>query len=251
MRKILSLFLGQKLTSALIEKIHQLIYSGERSFSQEGEDRLLANIFRGKDSGFYVDVGAHHPYYLSNTHLFYKRGWRGLNIDANPECISNFRRIRKQDINVNSGVGSITGKLAFHNFEEPALSTFDEKLSLDRQKEGRKLKEKILIQVEPLENLLDRYLPENVQIDFLNVDVEGLDLEVLKSNDWARFRPSVILVECLDLDLENLSDNETYRYLRSCGYRFFGRLVNTCVFIENKGAINSAHPGRFIYDKAS
>lgn len=234
--------MGKKLSSVIIEKLHQLLYSGERSFSQEGEDRILANIFRGKNSGFYVDVGAHHPYYLSNTHLFYKRGWRGLNIDANPECILKFKRIRKEDINVNSGVGSTTGKLAFHNFEEPALSTFDEQLSEHRQREGRKLKEKILVQVEPLNFLLGKYLPENVQIDFLNVDVEGLDLDVLKSNDWERYRPSVILVECLNLDLENLSENETYQYLKGRGYRFFGRLVNTCVFIENKSAINSVHP---------
>lgn len=234
MRNFLNLFLGKKLTSDLIGKIYLWLYSGERSFSQEGEDRILANLFRGKSSGFYVDVGAHHPYYLSNTHLFYQKGWRGLNIDANPECISIFQKKRKHDINVNSGVGATSAKLNFHNFEEPALSTFDEQLSLDRQNAGRKLKEKIQIQVEPLEHLLEKYLPKNVQIDFMNVDVEGLDLQVLKSNDWTRFRPSVVLVECLDLDLENLSENETYRYMKSCGYRFSGRLVNTCIFIEIK-----------------
>src|SRR5580658_8816405 len=74
------------------------------SFSQEGEDMILASFFEGKKNGFYVDVGAHHPKRFSNTHHFYIRGWRGINVDATPGSMKLFRRTRPDDINIEAAV---------------------------------------------------------------------------------------------------------------------------------------------------
>ena len=74
----------------LLEKIHRKLVRGiQYSFSQEGEDLVLARIFEGKKNGFYVDIGAHHPTRFSNTHYFYRRGWSGINIDAMPGSMKN------------------------------------------------------------------------------------------------------------------------------------------------------------------
>ena len=97
------------------------------SYSQEGEDRILCRFFEDKkDPGFYVDVGAHHPYRFSNTQLFYDMGWRGINIDPNPEAIRLFSQCRQGDINLNVGIGKQRNLRQYFAFEESAYNTFDQ-----------------------------------------------------------------------------------------------------------------------------
>jgi hypothetical protein len=100
------------------------VYS-KPSFSQEGEDRLLDRYFGNRPTGFYIDVGAHHPHRFSNTYLFYMRGWRGINIDAMPDSMKPFRSMRPRDINLEIGVGRTDSVAKFHIFSEPAFNTFD------------------------------------------------------------------------------------------------------------------------------
>lgn len=207
--------------------------NGSPSYSQEGEDRLLENIFKNQATGFYIDVGAHHPYYLSNTNLFYNNGWSGINIDANPDCIDQFIKMRPRDINLALGVGEQVGELKFYRFQEPALSSFDEKLSQQRIKEGRKLLDTIQIKISTLENILDKHLKQNQNIDFMTIDVEGLDLAVLKSNNWKKYRPKILLVECLNLDLENIQNDEICNFLKSKKYKLHAKLSNTCFFMRD------------------
>jgi len=76
------------------------------SYSQNGEDRALWRYFEGQRDGFYVDIGAHHPFRFSNTYIFYKSGWRGINVDAMPNSMRAFRRYRKHDINIECAVGN-------------------------------------------------------------------------------------------------------------------------------------------------
>lgn len=228
-------FLGQSQGAKLLHFLQsKKMHEGHSSFSQEGEDRVLANIFRGKKSGFYVDVGAHHPFYLSNTHLFYRNNWRGINIDANPDCMQAFKIHRPLDININTGVGTHEGEMCFYNFEEPALSSFDERLSLEREANGRKISSRLKIKIKPLRELLREYLPPDTRIDFMSIDVEGLDLDVLKSNDWKIYRPHYLLVECIDLNLEQITQNPTYLYLKDQGYSFSSKLINTCFFVDSR-----------------
>src|SRR5690606_32490082 len=101
------------------------------SFSQEGEDRILARMFEAspKTQGIYVDIGAHHPFRFSNTFLFYQRGWSGLNVDAMPGSMRLFREFRPRDRNRETGVAEVECRLGYHIFSEPALNTFSYELA--------------------------------------------------------------------------------------------------------------------------
>lgn len=199
-------------------------------YGQDGEDLILDRLFDRKAKGLYVDVGAHHPVRFSNSYLFYKRGWRGINIDAMPGSMEAFRRIRPQDINVECGVGSQPGVVAFYRFNEPALNTFDAEEARIKNRQPYRMVDKVDVRVERLDMLLDRYLPRGAKIDFLTVDVEGRDEDVLRSNDWDRFRPRYILAETLRTDLLKLADCPIVAFLGSVGYKPIAKAYNTSFF---------------------
>jgi hypothetical protein len=204
------------------------------SWSQEGEDLLLKRMFDGRTSGFYVDVGAHHPRRFSNTWLFYNCGWRGINIDAMPGSMTLFRRLRPRDINLEIAVAEIEQQLTYYIFNEPALNGLSAGLSANRDsmKDYRIIDTKPLL-ARPLKKILAEYLPKGQMIDFLSVDVEGLDFAVLRSNDWQRFRPEVLLVEVLGSTLEDIVSSELTMYMQTQGYFAFAKLLNTVFFLRN------------------
>jgi len=202
-----------------------------KSYSQEGEDLILRRIFDGKGRGFYVDVGAHHPRRFSNTHSFYRLGWRGINIEPSPDAIRAFARERKRDTNLQMGVAEHAQTLTYYVFDEPALNTFDQGLMEWRlANTPYRVLKTISVPVERLEAILGRYLPAGRRIDFLTVDVEGLDFAVLRSNDWRRFRPQCVLVEALDTSLENVMRGALYQFVEGLGYELFAKTFNTLMF---------------------
>lgn len=203
------------------------------SYSQEGEDMILRRIFDGKQYGFYVDVGAHHPQRFSNTYFFYLRGWRGINIDAMPGGMDLFNAIRPDDINIEAAIANQRRELTYYMFDEPALNSFDEELSHGRDKTAYNIIGKKVIVTKTLAEVLDDHLAPNRKIDFLSIDVEGLDLEVLESNNWDRYRPDCILVECADQDLEEIEKNDVYRYLKERNYVLSAKTTNTFIFKSN------------------
>jgi FkbM family methyltransferase len=203
------------------------------SYSQEGEDVLLSRIFSCKEVGFYVDVGAHHPKRFSNTYRFYKAGWRGINIEPNPDAIKLFKRFRARDINVNCGIAGVEGNLDYFMFDEPALNTFDGEVLKSRISNTQyKHIQTMHINVFPLAEVLSQNVSNGTKIDFFSIDVEGFDLEVLKSNDWIKYRPDWVLAEQLNLDnLEDL-DFEMHHYMKSVNYKLFAKTFNT-LFYKN------------------
>ena len=202
-----------------------------KSYAQEGEDIVLKRIFSGQSTGFYVDVGAHHPMRLSNTYSFYKLGWRGINIEPNPNSFSLFTKYRSRDINLNYGIAKNKGNLEYYMFDEPALNTFDAEVLNNRKTNTHyKHTKTIHIDVMPLADMLQQHIPNGIKVDFLSIDVEGLDLEVLISNDWQKYRPNWVLVEQLNLkDIEHL-DFETHHYMKSVGYVLFAKTFNTLFY---------------------
>ncbi len=192
---------------------------------------ILQRIFQGRKRGFYVDIGAHHPRRFSNTNLFYRRRWRGINIEPNPDAIKAFKSMRKRDINLQVGVSDRSGSLKYYQFDEPALNTFDEAIVASRlATTPYRLVGTVEVPVERLDTLLTRHVPAGVQIDFLSVDVEGLDLAVLKSNDWARFRPRCVLVEALGVSFAEIEANPISGLLAGQGYELVAKTINTLVF---------------------
>jgi len=211
------------------------------SYSQEGEDMVLRRTFEAQPIGFYVDIGAHHPERFSNTHFFYCRGWRGINVDAMPGSMEAFARQRPGDINVEAAVSDQKQTLTYFIFKESALNGFNRELSLERaHKHGLSIIREIPITPVTLAELLEKHLPLGRQIDFLTVDVEGLDMNVLRSNDWERFRPEVVLVEDMSVSSWNQIDaSPSTVFLRSVGYEPFASTVHT-IFYRRQDAPISA-----------
>lgn len=201
------------------------------AYSQDGEDMILRRLFEGQKQGFYVDVGAHHPYRFSNTCYFHRLGWQGINIDPNPDAIEAFRRDRPSDINVCVGVSDRAGELLFHFFNESALNTFDPDLAAQRARlAGYELLTTRNVPVRRLDDLLVEYLPPNGQIDFLSIDVEGVDLSVLRSGDWSRFRPRVLLVEARERAVLAALNDPINAFAVSAGYQLVAKTLNTLIY---------------------
>ncbi|MES2276888.1 MAG: FkbM family methyltransferase [Bacteroidota bacterium] len=207
-----------------------------KSYSQEGEDMIYRSFFERKHyKGFYVDVGAHHPYRFSNTLHFYKNGWRGINIEPTPGATRLFNIFRKRDINLNIGITAQAGTLPFYCFAEPALNSFSLEYSRSRSAATTQYPITKTIQVNtlPLSDVLDTYLPMGQVIDFLSIDAEGLDLEVLQSNNWNKYIPLFIMVEAC-LDIRTVTDAEIYQYMASLNYQLVAMTARTLFFKLNK-----------------
>lgn len=202
------------------------------SWSQEGEDLVLARLFGDKRDGFYIDVGAHHPKRFSNTYFFYRRGWRGINIDAMPGSMNSFNRMRPRDINLEIGIGSQNDFLDYHFFNEPALNGFAKELAQSRHQADTpyKIIDTKTIEIRRLSQILDEHLPANQVIDFMSVDVEGLDLDVLKSSNWTLYRPRYVLAEILDSNLYDIQKHDVAEFMSSVGYGIYAKCVHTAIF---------------------
>lgn len=125
--------------------------------------------------------------------------------------------------------------MIYYSFNEPALNGFTPILETKYNNHPLyHLVKKIPVPVRTLESLLDEYLPTNTAIDILSVDVEGLDLEVLQSNNWQKYHPKVVLVESWESDLERIHQDEIYLFLASQGYKLFAKTTNTLIFTSGE-----------------
>jgi FkbM family methyltransferase len=208
----------------------------EPSFAQEGEDKILARYFETHPRGSFVDVGAHDPLRFSNTYLFYRRGWRGVNIDAMPGSMRLFEKYRPGDRNIEVGVGRVPSDLPFYVFQEPALNSFDAELSLRRKTDGSRLLDIVNVPIRPLADILSPHLHLLVEPSFLTIDVEGRDLDVLQSNDWRTFRPTIVLAECLGATVESAVRSAVTEFMRSHGYSFVAKTLNTGFYLRDAAA---------------
>jgi FkbM family methyltransferase len=165
-----------------------------KSYAQDYEDVIMDKVLGNKVAGTYLDIGAFDPADLSNTKRFYDRGWRGCNVEPEPVRFHKFLRERPEDINLNVGVSDCAGQLVFFDFEEGAYSTFSEEHANDLLRTGAKLKQKIEVPVISMKDIFEKHF-QGRAVDFCSLDAEGMDLQILKSNDWHRFRPKVFCVE--------------------------------------------------------
>lgn len=160
-------------------------------YSQDAEDVSLIELL--PTIGFFVDVGAHHPERFSATKLLYDNGWRGINIDVTPAIIRDFPRRRPGDVNVEKVIGS-GDTVTFYRFEEEALNTTDSVRAQSLTKDGLAICSEHQVITVPLQKVLENCSAPR-QIDLLNVDVEGADLQVLQTLDWDCWDVGAILIE--------------------------------------------------------
>jgi len=201
------------------------------TFSQEGEDLILMRLFAQRSKGFFVDVGAYHPFRFSNTFLLYNAGWRGINVDATPGSMQAFEQIRPDDTNIECFVGDSSSERVFTRYNEPALNTASQAVI-----ESRTLPSSYwsvsttTVHPRTLSSILDEHKPSDTAIDLLNLDVEGSEQEVLESNDWSRYRPEVIVIEQLSTDLRESMRHPTTTFLNERGYELIAKAFNSVLF---------------------
>lgn len=205
------------LRAGLVEAVRRLADRWRRpSYAQAGEDILIERLV-GWDSPErrYVDVGCHHPIHLSNTYLLYLRGWTGVGIDANGEFAEPFRRCRPRDTFVNACVSDVEGEATFRIYKDRALSGVTTQQFAAA--ESYELEREVLVPTRRLDTLLAAQdWPRD--FDLLTIDVEGHDLEVLRSIDLAAYRPRVIVVEAHGIDPGRVEASAVHAHLVPFGY---------------------------------
>ena len=168
------------------------------SYAQNYEDVILQRIFANVDAGFYVDIGACHPIHDSVTQHFYLRGWHGINVEPQPELFAELQRERARDTNLNICVGCTPGKQTLYITADQGTSTLDSTLASNYQSTGRVTRE-IDVEVVPLADIWKQHVGSR-QVDFLKIDVEGFEKEVLASADFSVVNPRILLIEALHPD---------------------------------------------------
>lgn len=201
------------------------------SYGFTGEDRLIESLLKKSitHKGFYVDVGCNHPKFISNTFLLYRRGWRGICIDANERLIRKFRRIRPRDAAVCSVVSDDKQPRVFYELTNNVLSTIEKEHLDEYIREGQKIVRELTLKPETLTEILDRYKAPAV-FDLLSIDAEEHDLNVLRSLDLSRYTPKLIATEVENFDPSNPGDSEVYLYLISRKYRLEGSILKNLYF---------------------
>lgn len=212
--------------SKVKDLLRTLIYSRYRvSFSKAGEDIQLFKLFN-KFKGGYLDIGCFEPITFSNTYFFYLKGWRGFVVDPNPDLISNFAEVRPKDRFINRGISSTSGVLKYYMLPQKmaSMNTFDYSF-LEKNNLVSFIEKEIEVPLSSLEELIEEFKLGN-QIDFIDIDVEGLDFEVLRSNNWEKFRPPVVMVETDQPLVNDLTSNVT-KLLEDKEYRLLSKLVQS------------------------
>lgn len=209
------------------------------SYSLNAVDLIIDYIFKNKNNGFYLDVGSQHPISNNNTYLLFKRGWSGINIDLDKKNIDLFNTARPNDINLNLAISSDVAekKLYFYHDKSP-INTLDKVVS-DFQ--AATVKEIKTIKTTTLDITLQSLKLDN-QIDYMNLDIEGHEIEIFKAFDLSLYKPSVISVEFLDLDmkylefknndLQRIVNSDLYKHLLNNNYHFVNWLHGDLIFVH-------------------
>jgi FkbM family methyltransferase len=178
---------------AWLSVIYRMKHQSRTTYSQYAEDLFIDRFFAFKPSGTYIDIGANHPTVFSNTKRFYDKGWRGVNIEPNPNNYRLFQTERPEDVNLNIGISRKKSKLPFYAFDEHTLSTFSADQSKLLVAEGYRLNK---VQEVSLWTLADvfAHIKKN-RVDFISIDTEGFEMEILQSNDWDKNRARLICIE--------------------------------------------------------
>jgi FkbM family methyltransferase len=190
------------------------------SYAQNHEDVLLARLFRGQARGLYVDVGAHHPIHSSVTRYFYGLGWRGVNVEPIASLHALHRAERPGDVSLNVGLSNRPGKLEFWEGKGNAagLSTFSE-AEVDKHRRAGFDFVRRAVPVTTLASLCEQHVGTRT-IDFLSIDVEGHELEVLQGADFQRFRPRVVVIEATRPNTQIPAHGDWEDQLVGAGYSY-------------------------------
>ena len=205
-------------------------------FSQHCEDVMLSMLITRDllpKKGFYVDLGAFHPLEYSNTAMLNLFGWHGVNVDANPDVIEKFKIYRPKDSNVCVGISDQNEALNYHRFHQNGINTFCEKHAAKMLSKGARLELVVEVECRSVNEILELYVPNEQHIDVLNIDLEGLDEQIIRALDWKKYAPTVVLTEAFTDDIDLYVTTNTHQYLRNLGYTFISKMGLTAIYLRS------------------
>ena len=219
-------------------KLPWYIEYAQPSFAQQGEDLIINSIFQNHlkiNKPSYIDIGAYHPIYSNNTFLLYLRGSRGVLVEPNPAYTKLLKSIRKEDTVLNIGIGVTDEKEAdYYVFDKSSqLNTFSRERADKYIKEyGPNVLKEVLKM--PLVNI-NEVLIQNFKKtpNLFSIDVEGLDLEILKTLDFGRFRPDLFCVETSEFGTFKVN-NEVSDFMQTNGYIICASTYVNTIFVDNR-----------------
>ena len=210
----------------------------KHSYSQCGEDLIVKYIFNqlGVQNPSYLDIGAHHPYYLSNTALFYEMGCRGINVEPDPILMENFIEHRTRDANLNIGISDTKSVLDFYIINNPVLNTFSKEEAENYHKEGDyQIVDQRKVEVDTVQSVLDKHNNGRCP-EFLTIDAEGVDEVVLKTLDLANNYPIVICIETISFSNKGKGrkNTEMIEFIKSKGYVLYADTYINSIFVRQE-----------------
>jgi FkbM family methyltransferase len=215
----------------LLRKVF-LTRSRRSYWSQYGEDIVLDRVLNLKRPGFFVDVGCYHPTKYNNTYKLYRRGWRGINIDLDAVKIAAFNLRRPGDLNILACASDKEGTVPVCSTGFYTVTETIDPATINKHRERGQVMTFRKMQTRTLTDILDGTKFHGRKIDVLSVDVEGHELNVLRSLDFDRYRPKVIIVELHARSLEELTASELYDFLRARDYSLFNWTGPSLLFIH-------------------
>lgn len=205
------------------------------SYAQAGEDAVIDFLFEGVNiyRPTYLELGTNHPKMGNNTYKFYRKGGQGVLVEADPSLIKSIKRLRPRDKVLNVGVSTSDAQFAkFYVFDLTAINTFDEKEAQLRQQEGVRLKEVVEVPLKTVNDLISENF--NKRPDLLSVDIEGLDLAVLKTLDVQKYPIPVICVETCLYSKTHIKGRDTsiLHFMESIGYFVYADTFINTIFVN-------------------
>jgi FkbM family methyltransferase len=236
MFKRLSHFFGSKKDSVISDNTQEMRLYEKSSFSQCGEDLIIDYIFRlrGVTHPTFLDIGAHHPWFINNTAIFYLRGCRGVNIEPNPSLYKRFTEERAEDTNLNIGIADGEGEMDFFIMGDNTLSTMSSEELDHLLKCGHTLVEKIKINTRTVASVVDEFCNGKFP-DLLTLDTEGYDLNILESIDYDNNCPKIICVESVDYSTTGSGAKrvDLINYVVNCGYYLYADTNLNSILVHN------------------
>ena len=211
---------------------------GKTSFSQCGEDLIIEFALNEMhiEKPAYLDIGAYHASDYSNTYLFYQKGFSGVCVEPDPILFAEIQKARKRDICLNVGVGFSEASVAeFYVMSCKTLNTFSKEEAERYQSYGsHSIEEVVRMPLLPVNTILEKYFTSCP--DFISIDAEGLDLEILNSFDFSKFRPAVFCVETITYteDRSEQKVEEVIDVMRSRGYFSYADTYINTIFVETE-----------------
>ena len=190
-------------------------------------------IFREKNKGVFIDIGCHHPMINNNTYPLYKRGWNGINIDIDYSAIDSFNFLRSKDTNIEIAVSDTIGNsdlFFYHN--RAAKNTLSKEKGLDA-KQIRSIK------TTTLNKIIQESIYKDQKINFLTIDVEGFELNVLRGFDFKKYKPELVVLELIQggmteffhQNITNIQNSDIYLYMIKQDYKLVNWIHDDLIFV--------------------